>query len=95
MEENKKDIIQENIPGLVRRLLSEHLKIPKEQIQDHTHLIKDLGIDSLTSVEIAVDLEDAIGLEIPVSDTNRLNTFKQIVDYLQKLLKIEKDTLQI
>jgi acyl carrier protein len=89
MEENKKDIIQENIPGLVRRVLSDHFKIPKEQIQDNTHLIKDLGIDSLKSVEIAVDLEDAMGIEIPVSDTNRLNTFKHIVDYLQKLLKIE------
>ena len=89
--EEKKDIIPENIPGLVKRLLSEHLKIPQEQIQDSTHLIKDLGVDSLKSVEIAVDLEDAIGLEIPVTDTNRLNTFKQIVEYLQKLLKIEKE----
>ena len=89
--EEKKDIIPENIPGLVKRLLSEHLKIPTEQIQDSTHLIKDLGVDSLKSVEIAVDLEDAIGLEIPVTDTNRLNTFKQIVEYLEKLLKIEKE----
>jgi acyl carrier protein len=89
MEQDKKDIIQENIPGLVRRLLSEHLKIPKEQIQDNTHLIKDLGIDSLKSVEIAVDLEDAMGLEIPVTGTEKLNTFKQIVDYLQRLLKLE------
>lgn len=92
--DEKKDIIPENIPGLVQRLLSEHLKIPKERIQDNTHLIKDLGVDSLKSIEIAVDLEDAIGLEIPVTDTNRLNTFKQIVDYLQKLLKIEEDKLQ-
>ena len=90
--EEKRNIIPENIPGLVKRLLSEHLKIPTEQIQDSTHLIKDLGVDSLKSVEIAVDLEDAIGLEIPVTDTNRLNTFKQIVDYLQKLLKVEKET---
>jgi len=90
MEEKKKKIAVKDVPGLVRRLLSEHLKIPQGQIEDNTHLVKDLGIDSLKSVEIAIDLEDAIDFEIPDNDAERLNTFKQIVDYIQKCLKSEK-----
>ena len=90
--EEKRDAVIENIPALVRRILAEHLNIPGEQIEDNAHLVKDFGVDSLKGVEISIDLEDAAGFEIPDSHLERLTTFKQIVDYLQKQLKIEKET---
>ena len=90
----KKDTTIENIPALTRKILSEHLNIPGDQIEDNAHLINDFGIDSLKGVEISIDLEEAVGFEIPDNHLERLYTFKNIVDYLQKQLKIEKEKLQ-
>jgi acyl carrier protein len=82
--EKRKELKIDDIPDLVKEVLSNHLKVSKDNIKDNTHLVKNLGMDSLQSVEITLDLEEAVGFEIPDGDAERLNTYKQIVAYLKK-----------
>lgn len=49
-----------------------------------SHLVKDLGLDSLDHVEVIVQLEDTFGYEIPDSDYEKLMTPQAMVKYIQK-----------
>ena len=91
MMEKKKEVTIEGIPAILRCIMPEHMNIPKEKIGDNTHLIKDLEMNTLQSIQINIDLEDILGFEIPDDDIERLHTFKQNVEYLQKRIKIERE----
>lgn len=51
----------------VRAILAEHLGEDKDAITMDT-VIKDLGIDSLDTVEILMNIEDELGVEIQPED---------------------------
>ena len=80
----------ENIPNRAKRIIAERLKVSEDQIADDTNMARDLGMDSLAGVEIVMDLEEEFGVEIPDTDAERLTTFKQAIDYIQKKLTQEK-----
>ncbi|MDP8298043.1 MAG: acyl carrier protein [Candidatus Orphnella occulta] len=90
MKNKKKEVTIEDIPDMLRSLISEHMNISKDKIGDNAHLIKDLGMNTLHSVQINIDLEDILGFEIPDSDMEKLYTFKQSVEYLQKRMEAKK-----
>ena len=80
----------ENIPNRAKRIIAERLKVSEDQIADDTNMARDLGMDSLAGVEIVMDLEEGFGVEIPDTDAERLATFKQVINYIQKKLEQEK-----
>ena len=45
---------------------------------------KDLGLDSLDTVELAMKLEEVFGLEIPDEDKEKISTIDGTVDYVDK-----------
>ncbi len=89
-EEKKKEITKEDIPDVARKIIAEQLGISKDLIHDNAHLVKDLGVDSLASIEIAMTFEEELGIDIPDEDADRLYKFKQVVDYLQRKFVQEK-----
>lgn len=91
MENKKKEVTISDIPDILRSLMSEHMKIPKEKIGDNAHLIKDLGMNSLQSIQINIDIEGALGFEISDNDAEKLNTLDDIVKYLRKRMAEEKN----
>ena len=80
----------ENISNTAKRIIAERLKVSEDQIADDTNMARDLGMDSLAGVEIVMDLEEGFGVEIPDTDAERLATFKQVINYIQKKLEQEK-----
>ena len=46
-----------------------------------TRLREDLGIDSLSLIEVAVAAEDAFGVPIPDEDLERFQTVGDVIDY--------------
>ena len=80
----------ENISNTAKRIIAERLKVSEDQIADDTNMARDLGMDSLAGVEIVMDLEEEFGVEIPDTDAERLATFKQVINYIQKKLEQEK-----
>ncbi|OTF75269.1 acyl carrier protein, mitochondrial-like protein [Euroglyphus maynei] len=73
------DFIRERIM-LVLRLYD---KIDPDKLTPDSHFYKDLGLDSLDHVEIIMAIEDEFHFEIPDADAEKLNTPRDILNYIQ------------
>ena len=56
--------------------------VEPQSITDDAQLDGDLGIDSLTLVEVVVAVEDRLGLVIPDDEWSRFRTVGDLVTYL-------------
>lgn len=52
------------------------------ELSDHTRFVEDLQADSLDSVELAMEISDAFGIEIPDDDVTKLKTVGAAVSYV-------------
>lgn len=64
----------------IRDLLAEHLEMDAEEITEET-TFEDLGVDSLDTVEIMMEMEDEFGIEIQPGSV-ALNTVKDLVEHI-------------
>lgn len=69
----------------VKEALAKQFELDPETITMDTHLIDDLGADSLDVVELIMSLEDVFGISISDEDAAELYTVRRIVEYLEKL----------
>lgn len=69
----------------VKNLLAEHLEIEESEINEDT-TFEDLGVDSLDTVEIMMEMEDEFGIEIKPAEVGK--SVKELVDYIDS--KIEE-----
>ena len=63
----------------VKSLLADHLEIEESEIKEST-TFDDLGIDSLDTVEIMMEMEDEFGIEIKPAEVGK--SVKELVDYI-------------
>lgn len=56
--------------------------INASQLQGNVHFTRDLGLDSLDTVDLIMQLEQAFGIRIPDEDYPKLTTFQGVLDYL-------------
>jgi acyl carrier protein len=57
--------------------------IPESAITNQTHFSRDLGLDSLDTVDLIMQLEKAFGIRIPDEDYEKLTTMQGVLDYLE------------
>jgi acyl carrier protein len=67
----------------LRALLAANAGLPFTSIKDDSHLSKDLGLDSLDTVDLVLQMEDMFNIAIPDEDYQGLQTVGQFCDYLQ------------
>ncbi len=72
------------IQNKVIEIIAHLLKISKTAITEESTL-ESLGADSLNRVEFVIELEDVFNIEINDEETEKLDTVKNIVDYVQRL----------
>ena len=70
--------------GIIARNIDDDYIDVLEQADDSTRMIDDLGIDSLTMVEIAITFEDALDIELVDDDLRTLETLGDMRKHLQK-----------
>lgn len=63
----------------IKEVLADHMDMDVEEITAETSF-EDLGIDSLETVEIMMELEDEFGIEIPVADVGK--TVGSLIEYI-------------
>ena len=63
----------------VKELLAEHLEMDASEITEAT-TFEDLGIDSLDTVEIMMEMEDEFGIEIKPAEVGK--SVKELADYI-------------
>lgn len=74
----------EEIEFEVIDLISDKLSIDKSKIASSSHLINDLGADSLDRVELTMELEDKYTLKLEGQDYANLTTVREIATYISK-----------
>jgi len=70
----------------MKKRLVEILKefgVPESAITEQAHFARDLGLDSLDSVDLIMQLEQAFGIRIPDEDHHKLTTVQDVLTYLE------------
>jgi|TARA_B100001094_G_scaffold157656_1_gene152644 acyl carrier protein len=73
-----------DISDRVKKIVSEHLGIKEEKILDSSSFIDDLGADSLDTVELVMAFEEEFGIEIPDNDAENIQSFGDVVKFIQE-----------
>lgn len=77
----------------IRKVVAEAAEVDQDSIQCDTSIKTGLPIDSLTQVEILMNLETEFGIAIDEGEASQLDTVQQYIDYINAALTGNKQTL--
>ncbi len=79
---------REEIFEKLKDLMVDKLGVDENEIKEESHIIDDLGADSLDIVEFAMGIEDEFAIpKIPQEDIDKLTTVTAIIDYIEEKTK--------
>ncbi len=76
----------ETLSQQVIELVSSQIDIPKEQISLDSQFVADLGFDSLDLIEFVMLVEDEFDIVVPDEESEKINTVRDAVEAIQKLI---------
>jgi acyl carrier protein len=68
----------------VKDIVVKKLGVEESQITPEASFTKDLGADSLDTVELILEFEKEFNISIEEADQDKVQTVGQVVDYLNK-----------
>ena len=71
-------------------IVAEQLGVSKDQITRDTSFVNDLNADSLDTVELVMEFEDAFEMSIPDEEAEKIQTVGMAIDYILKHLESAK-----
>ena len=80
----------EEIETKVIEIVSEQMGVDKSEITRETSFVNDLNADSLDTVELIMELEDAFEMSIPDEEAEKIQTVGQAIDYIVQHLNAKK-----
>jgi acyl carrier protein len=69
----------------VIEIVSEQMGVDASEISADTSFINDLNADSLDTVELVMEFEDAFDMSIPDEEAEKIQTVGAAVDYIMKI----------
>tara|TARA_Y100000768_G_C23896723_1_gene642989 strand:- start:821 stop:1036 length:216 start_codon:yes stop_codon:yes gene_type:complete len=69
---------------MIEKIIAEQLDIDIDAVTDDKNLMEDLGADSLDTVQIVMELEEAFDVEITDEDAETLVTIGAIKKYIEE-----------
>jgi acyl carrier protein len=76
----------ESVEETVKNIVAAELRADRDGLETKTHLMKDLGADSLDALNIAIRLEEAFKIKIPDEAIPNFLTIGDIVKGVQQHL---------
>lgn len=67
----------------VKTVIAEELEVEESQISMESHIVDDLGADSLDVVELIMRLEERFDIEIPDEDAEKIQTVGDAVKFIE------------
>ena len=68
----------------VQKIISENLNVPLEKVTMDTHLVDDLGADSLDAVDLIMALEEEYGIEVDDEAAQNMKYVRDLVNYIEE-----------
>ena len=75
-----------DIEARVKKIIAEQLGVPEADVTNEKAFVADLGADSLDTVELVMEFEDAFQINIPDEDAEKIQTVGDAVTYIQSKL---------
>ncbi|GAB3982974.1 hypothetical protein GCM10028806_55740 [Spirosoma terrae] len=77
-ELHTKSIMKERVTEILK-----NFGVSESAVTNDVHFVRDLGLDSLDTVDLIMQLEQEFGIRIPDEDYGKLTTMQGVLDYLQ------------
>lgn len=74
---------REQIAAQVAAAVAEEADKKPDEIRPEDRFVEDLAFDSLSLVELVMELEDNFKLSIPDDDVQNLKSVGQVIDYIE------------
>ncbi len=71
-----------NIEEKVYEIVCEHMGASRDKLAPETSFTNDLGADSLDTVEIVMQFENAFDIQIPDEDAEKIQTVGNAIQYI-------------
>jgi acyl carrier protein len=68
----------------VKEIITKQMGVQAEQITKETSFINDLGADSLDTVELIMEFEDAFDMNIPDEEAEKIRTVGDAIKYIEE-----------
>jgi acyl carrier protein len=77
----------DNIEQRIKEIMCDCFDLEMDQLTDDADLVKDLGVDSISVVEMIVDIEDEFGIEIQDKDISNYLTVSKAVNAIKSQIE--------
>lgn len=78
---------REETAALVQQTMSEMFEIEPDRIQGSSHLVDDLGLDSIDAIDMAVKMQELTGHRTDEQALRSLRTVDDVVTLAQQLFE--------
>ncbi len=67
----------------IKEIILETLAVDEEKVTPEANLVDDLAADSLSIVELHMEIEEKLGVKIPEEEISNLHTVQDILDAIK------------
>ncbi|KAJ2158522.1 mitochondrial acyl carrier protein [Coemansia sp. RSA 552] len=76
------ELTRTSIQERIFQLLQDFEKVKQDKLSPVADFSKDLGLDSLDTVEVVMAIEEEFSVEIPDDEADSITTVKEAIDYI-------------
>lgn len=73
--------------GQVKGIIAEKLQVAVEQVEDQSNFVRDMGVDSLETIELTLAFESTFDVEIPDYEAAEIDTVQRAIEYLKHKIR--------
>ena len=71
----------------VKKVTAKILRLDESKVKRESHFVKDLGAQSIQSIELVAAYEEEFGIEMDGDDALQMKTVGAAADYISKLVQ--------
>ena len=75
------------IASRVKAIIADKLNVDETEVTENAEFTKDLGADSLDTVELIMEFEKEFGISIPDDKAEGITTVKDDIDFIEEAKK--------